>query len=99
VVIFAAVLVHNADTILASGAAIQRQVIFGGPLAFLAGALMHESKKPMPVDLAIFAVALLIWGYTVSFSYSYVMSGMTFGMLVVCGDAARTRQRARNAQK
>lgn len=92
VVIFAAVLVHNADTILASGEAIQRQVLFGGPLVFLAGALMHEAKKPLLLDVALFALALAVWAITVTFSVSYVFSAMTFGMLVVCADAARTRQ-------
>ncbi len=92
VVIFAAVLVHNADTILKSGAAIVRQVIFGGPLAFFAGALMHESKKPLWFDVMTFAAALGVLGYTVTFSESYVFSAMTFGMLVVCGHAALVRQ-------
>ncbi len=92
VVIFAAVLVHNANTILSSGETIRRQVIFGAPLAFFAGALMHESKKPLWLDVLMFAAALAVLAYTVTFSFSYVFSAMTFGMLVVCGHAALARQ-------
>ena len=98
VVIFAAVLVHNADTILSSGDAIKRQVLFGAPLVFLAGALMHEAKKPAWLDALMFVAALAVLGYTVTFSESYVFSAMTFGMLVVCGDAARRRQRDRRLE-
>lgn len=95
VVIFAAVLVHNAQTIFDNATAIQRQVAFGVPITFLGGALMHEQKKPKWVD-ALFALAALgLWGVTVTWTESQVFSAMTLGMLVVCIAAAVSRQRGR----
>lgn len=95
VVIFAAVLVHNAQTIFENAGAIQRQVVFGVPITFLGGALMHEQKKPKWLD-ALFALAALgLWGVTVTWTESQVFSAMTLGMLVVCIAAAVSRQRAR----
>src|SRR5688572_11476091 len=46
-VIFVLILVSNADTIFSNEEVIQRQVLVGGPIAFLGGALMHEQKKPL----------------------------------------------------
>ena len=95
VVIFAAVLVHNAQTIFDNATAIQRQVAFGVPITFLGGALMHEQKKPKWLD-ALFALAALgLWGVTVTWTESQVFSAMTLGMLVVCIAAAVSRQRGR----
>jgi len=91
-VIFAAVLVHNADAVLQNLAAVQQQVVVGTPLTICAGALMHEQKRPVWVDLLIFVVALGLLGITISWSNSYVFSAMTFGMLVVAAAAARARQ-------
>lgn len=94
-VIFALILVSNADTIVSSGDMIQRQVMVGGPITFLGGALMHESKKPLWLDGAMFFAALLLLGYTLTWTESYVLSAMTFGMLVVCVSAAWKRQHER----
>ncbi len=91
-VIFAAVLVHNADAVLNNLPDVQRQVIFGTPLTICAGALMHETRKPLLVDVAIFLVGLGLWACTVTWSYSLVFSAMTFGMLVVAAAAARARR-------
>ncbi|MFZ5445955.1 MAG: diacylglycerol kinase [Myxococcota bacterium] len=93
VVIFAAVLVHNAQTIFENEAAILRQVLVGVPLTFLGGALMHEQKKPKWLD-ALFALgALGLWGVTLTWTESLVFSAMTFGLLVVCINAALWRHR------
>lgn len=95
VVIFAAVLVHNADVVFSNAKAVQRQVLVGVPLTFLGGALMHEQRKPKWLD-ALFAVASLgLWGLIASWSESYVFSAMTGGLLVVCIAAAFSRQRLR----
>lgn len=91
-VIFAAVLVHNADAVLNNLAEVQRQVIFGTPLTICAGALMHERKKPLWIEIAIFLFALGLWAITVTWSYSLVFSAMTFGMLVVSAATARARR-------
>jgi diacylglycerol kinase (ATP) len=100
VVIFALVLVHNAAAVTSHLDEIRRQVIYGGPIVFLGGALMHEMKRPLWLDAIMFLVALGLLGLTCTWSESYVLSAMTFGMLVVCGSAAVKRQRERTwAQK
>jgi len=97
-VIFALILVSNADTIFMNERAIQRQVLVGGPITFLGGALMHEAKKPLWVDGLMFFLSLCLLGYTITWTESYVLSAMTFGMLVVCVSAAWKRQHERNPQ-
>ncbi|MEW5740744.1 MAG: diacylglycerol kinase family protein [Myxococcota bacterium] len=92
VVIFAAVLVHNADTIFANVPAIRRQVLWGVPLTFCGGALMHEAKKPIAVDVLFAGGALALWVGTLSWTESQVFSAMTLGMLIVCISAAASRQ-------
>ena len=94
-VIFAAVLVHNADTVLDNLGAVQRQVVVGTPMTICAGMLMHEKVRPMWVDVLIFVTALGLLAVTISWSTSLVFSSMTFGMLVVAAAAARSRQLAR----
>ena len=91
-VIFAAVLVHNADTVVQNLEAVQRQVIVGTPLAICAGILMHERPRPLWVDIGVFLVAIGLLAITISWSNSLVFSGMTFGMLVVSAAAARARR-------
>lgn len=92
-VIFAAILVHDAEVIFRDVAVIERQVLFGVPLTFFGGALMHESKKPLWVD-GLFAVgALGTWGAIATWTESYVMSAMTLGLLTVCAQTAWTRRR------
>jgi diacylglycerol kinase (ATP) len=98
VVIFAAILVHNSEVVLSHGAEIQRQVLLGVPLTCCAGALMHEAKKPVWLDVALFlGSCALLAGLCVT-TTSYVFSGMTFGLLVVCGAAARKRHKDRAGQ-
>lgn len=95
VVLFAAVLVHNAETILSNLPAIQRQVAFGVPLVTMGGALMHEQAKARWVDVGLSLGALGLWGLMTSWSESEVFSAMTLGLLLVCMSAAWVRQRDR----
>lgn len=95
VVIFAAVLVHNASTIFGSLAAVERQVAFGVPLTFFGGALMHEQKKPVWLDVVFGLGAFGTWAATLWWTESQVFSAMIFGLLVVCAGAAVSRQRSR----
>ncbi len=95
VVLFAAVLVHNAETIFANLPAIQRQVMFGVPLVFLGGALMHEQNKPVWLDVVLTIAALALWAFITTWSESQVFSAMTLGLLVVCANAAYARQKAK----
>jgi len=88
VVIFALVLAHNADTVVASVPQIQKQVAIGVPITFLGGALMHESRKPRWLDALMFVIALGLLGYTVTWSESLVLSAMTFA----CSSCAPPRR-------
>lgn len=97
VVIFAAVLVHNAHIIFSNLPAIERQVMVGVPLTFFGGALMHEQKKPIFVDVLFGLGALGTWAATLPYTESQVFSAMTLGLLVVCAGAAISRQRSRRA--
>ncbi len=97
-VIFAAVLVHNADVLFANLPAIQRQVLVGGPLTVLAGALMHEAKKPVAVDVLFLVAALGCWLLSLTWTESQVFSSMTLGFLILCGATAYSRQKTRRLQ-
>ena len=99
VVLFAAVLVHNADVIFKNLPAVERQVLFGVPLVFLGGALMHEQAKPAWLDLLMALGALVLWAFIASWTESEVFSAMTLGLLFVCASAAFSRQRTRRADK
>lgn len=99
VVIFAAVLVHNADAIVTHVPEIQRQVAVGVPLAFCGGGLMHERPKPLVFDIGLFVCGLGLWLATLSWSESYVFSAMTFGMLVVCAAASLERRKNLSPRK
>jgi diacylglycerol kinase (ATP) len=98
VVIFTAILVHNAPLVLGSREAIERQVWIGVPLTFAVGALMHEAPRPAPVDLATAAAALALWGWSLAWTESYVFSAMTLSLIVLAAAASRARrQLARGA--
>ena len=95
VTIFAAVLVHNAETIFAHPDAITRQVLVGIPLTFCGGALMHEAHKPWWADLLLALVALSVWLISLTWTQSYVFWAMTLGLLLVMVNVALLRQQAR----
>lgn len=95
VVLFAAVLAQNAEVIFQNLAAIKRQVLFGAPLVFFAGALMHEQVKAIWVDVLLGLGAFGLWALMTTWTHSYVFSAMTFGLLLVCAAAAGSRQSAR----
>lgn len=94
-VIFAAILVHDAAQIFSDLTVIQRQVIFGVPLTFLSGALMHESVKPKWLDGLFSIAALGTWAATTTWTQSYVMSALMLGLLIVCIATAIARHRLR----
>ncbi len=96
-VIFAAVLVHNADAVLGNLDAVHRQVLVGGPLTLCAGGLMHESRKPVWADALFLLAALGCWLLSITWTESQVFSSMTLGFLIVCTAAAVKRRRLTNA--
>ncbi|MBL9038410.1 MAG: diacylglycerol kinase family protein [Archangium sp.] len=93
ITIFAAILVHNAETIFSNPAAIERQVLVGVPITVFGGALMHERKKPWWLDLLFGLGAVALWVASLAWTESYVFWSMTLGLLTVTGGVAVRRQR------
>jgi diacylglycerol kinase (ATP) len=94
-VIFAALLVHNWNTVLASGPRIERQVLFGVPLAGCAALLMRDRPRPWIQDALAFAAGLGLCAILATWTTSAVFTAMTVGLLVLALAAARERARAR----
>ena len=94
-VIFAALLVHNWQTVLASGPRIERQVLFGVPLAGCAALLMRDGPRPWIQDGLAFAAGLGLCAVLATWTTSAVFTAMTAGLLVLALAAARERALAR----
>jgi len=94
-VIFAALLVHNWNTVLASGPRIERQVLFGVPLAGCAALLMGDRPRPWIQDALAFIAGLGLCAILAAWTTSVVFTAMTAGLLVLALAAARERARAR----
>ena len=94
-VIFAALVVHNWGTVLTNGPRIERQVLFGIPLAGCASLLMRDRPRPWAQDALAFAAGLVLCGILATWSTSVVFTAMTVGLLVLAMAAARERARAR----
>jgi len=97
VVIFAALVVHNWGTVVANVPRIERQVLYGIPLAGCAGLLMRDRPRPWWQDAVAFTVGLLLVGRMAFWTTSAVFTAMTVGLLVLALAAARSRQLARSA--
>jgi diacylglycerol kinase (ATP) len=93
VVIFAAILVHNWDTVRASTEAIARQVTWGLPLTACVVALVLPQRRPLAVDLAAFLGGAVLLVLLALETASIVFTAMTAGLLVVAGAAAYERRR------
>ena len=96
-VIFAALLVHNWETVVANVPRIERQVLFGLPLAGCAALLMRDGPRPWAQDALAFAAGLVLTGILATWTTSAVFTAMTVGLLVLALAAARERGRARAA--
>ena len=96
VMVFAAILVYNWPTVVSHAAQVQRQFLVGIPLATCAGLLAMESwRRPVAMDVLLCAGAVALFALTVPRSESYVFSTITFGLLVLAEETARTRRRHR----
>lgn len=95
-VIFAALLVHNWDTVVANVPRIERQVLVGLPLAGCAALLMRDRPRPWVQDAVVFAVGVGLLGLLATWTTSVVFTGMTAGLLVLALAAARVRALARS---
>ena len=94
-VIFAALVVHNWGTVLTNGPRIERQVLFGIPLAGCASLLMRDRPRPWAQDALAFAAGLVLCGILATWTTSVVFTAMTVGLLVLALAAALQRARAR----
>ncbi len=92
VVIFAALLVHNASTLMEHLDNIRRQVLIGIPLILCAGALVQNLRRPTWMLVTLGLVSFACWGVSLSWTESTVFSALTLGMLIVCWSAAYTRK-------
>jgi diacylglycerol kinase (ATP) len=93
VVIFAAILVHNWETVASSGPQISRQVALGLPLAACVAGLVLPQPRPAWVDVLAFVTGSILLGALALRSTSAVFTAMDVGLLVVAGAAARQRRR------
>jgi diacylglycerol kinase (ATP) len=98
-VIFAALLVHNWNTVLSEGPRIRRQVFLGLPLVLLVQVLLRSDPRPLYQDVLVFLLCLGLLGVLSVRSTSSVFSAMTFGLVVLAGAAAAERQRTWRGQK
>lgn len=93
VVIFAALLVHNWETIQASGPQILRQVVLGLPLTACVGGLMMDARKPGWLDALLFGAGLGLLVALAPRSYSSVFTAMDVGLLGLAGAAGLARRK------
>ncbi len=93
VVIFAAILVHDAPTIFADPAAIERQALWGMPFVVCVGALMHEQRRPAWVDVLVAVGGLVLWGNLARWTESEVFLAMNLGLWFVGVNAAWLRRK------
>jgi diacylglycerol kinase (ATP) len=93
VVVFCTLLVHNWEVVSAHGPQIARQVALGVPLTACAVGLMTSWRRPGWLDAGLFVLGCGLLTALIIKSESYVFSAMTFGLLVLSGDAARLRRK------
>jgi diacylglycerol kinase (ATP) len=93
VVIFAAIVVHNWETVRASTEAIARQVTLGVPLTACVIALVLPQRRALAVDVGAFLGACVLLTMLALETASIVFTAMTGGLLVVAGAAAYERRR------
>jgi diacylglycerol kinase (ATP) len=99
VVIFAALLVHNWETVRNSGPRIARQVALGLPFTACVTLLVLSRPRPAWVDAVAFVGGAVLMGLLAMRTASSVFSALTAGLLVVAGAAARERRRHPPGQK
>ncbi len=99
VVIFAAIVVHNAEVISTHAPQIERQVAIGLPLTLLTGVLMRPRNHSRWLNTALVLAGLGLIAVLARWSESYVFSAMTFGLLMLAAAAARSRRLGSGAGK
>lgn len=95
VIVFAALLAHNLDEILASGSRIARQAAVGIPLSAVVALLLRPASRPSSLkDHSLFASGLVLWALLASWSVSAVFSAMSAAVLLFSWRAARSSRRS-----
>jgi diacylglycerol kinase (ATP) len=89
VVIFAALLVHNWDTVLANSHQVLRQAALGVPLATLTAVLLARWPRPAWVDHAAFALAILVYALLWRYTVSWVFTTLTGSLVLLSWRASR----------
>ncbi|WP_239576460.1 diacylglycerol kinase family protein [Archangium primigenium] len=97
VVIFAAILVNNWETVASSGPQIARQVALGLPLALCVMVLVLPQPRAVWVDAVACLGGAVLLGVLATYTVSSVFSAINAGLLLIATSAAR--QRRREAQK
>ena len=93
VVIFAALLSHNVETLAVHRREILNHVLLGVPLIVCAAMLMGKKRRPVQADLALFLTAIALLVGTSLQSKSEVFTALTGGLLLVAGAASNKRRR------
>jgi diacylglycerol kinase (ATP) len=97
VVVFAAILVHNWETVARSGPQIARQVMLGLPLVACSALLLTAAHKPLWLDIALFAAATALMVALSLRTESLVFSALTYGQVLVAFASAVERQKLSQA--
>ncbi|WP_434380874.1 diacylglycerol kinase family protein [Melittangium boletus] len=93
VVIFAAILVNNWETVASSGPQIARQVALGLPLALCVMVLVLPQPRAVWVDAVAFLGGAVLLGVLATYTVSSVFSAINAGLLLIATSAARQRRR------
>ncbi len=94
VVIFAAVLVSNWQTVTSHQFQIQRQVLLGVPFSICAGVLMVPSISALPLKALAFVTGCVLLTFIWIHAESHVFAAMTWGLFIVAVAAAHDERRA-----
>ena len=89
VVIFAAILVHNAPTIFSHLDEIRRQIYWGAPLASCLAIWLAVGNRSIAIEMALAMTTLALWAVLLTFSVSYVFSAMLLGLWALVWTSAR----------
>ncbi|MFN0063137.1 MAG: diacylglycerol kinase family protein [Myxococcaceae bacterium] len=93
VVVFAALLVHNWETIVQYPEQIGRQALFGLPLTACTGFLCASWRKPLWLEVIAALAAVGLWIVLARHTESWVFSALMAGLLAVAFAASRERRR------
>lgn len=92
ILLFATILVYNAETIASHGPAIARQCLLGLPFASVVALLLRERPRRAAADHALLGVGLALLGVLLRASESLVWSGVDLLLLLLAWRWARVER-------